>query len=384
MYKEIPYSNILMLICSYAIIFLLMTKHFPHGWVDMRFFNTVISLLLVSTLGLGLIPARPAFAAEEITADTPMPNLAELQEKVEAASAVYDEANRRIAEVEEEIKAIEVRIEELQAKIPEARQVSNEAAREYYRMLSGSNYFLEILFGATSMTDFFAKVEYTNRVNQSLLDDITTLANLNAEMEEIRSELEATKARLEEEREQAEDALEAAQEAHRVAEETAHAIILATEIATAEAAAAAAAEAHTPEPPLTPGGGGPGMPEAPPEKQEFVNLWTPRIDAYLAGSPLAGYGYAFANAAFDYNVDPRWSPAIACVESSKGLFCYRAHNAWGWGSIDWPNWETAIYEHVRGLSRGYGYTVSYEAALKYCPYNADHWFNHVSNQMALI
>ncbi|MCL2750903.1 MAG: hypothetical protein FWE96_07915, partial [Coriobacteriia bacterium] len=94
--------------------------------------------------------------------------------------------------------------------------------------------------------------------------------------------------------------------------------------------------------------------------------------------------YAFANAAYDYNVDPRWSPAIACLESSKGRYCFLPHNAWGWGQISWPDWETAIFAHVRGLSIGYGYTISIAAAQKYCPPNWEHWYNVVSSEMARI
>ena len=72
------------------------------------------------------------------------------------------------------------------------------------------------------------------------------------------------------------------------------------------------------------------------------------------------------------------------MESTGGQFCFRWHNAWGWGQIDWPDWPTAICEHVAGLSRGYGYTVTYEAALKYCPSNADHWYSRVSELMGYI
>jgi hypothetical protein len=119
-------------------------------------------------------------------------------------------------------------------------------------------------------------------------------------------------------------------------------------------------------------------------KQDFVNEWTPRIDAYLAGSPLAGMGFVFANASYDYNVDPRWSPAIACVESNKGRINLGYYNAWGWGDASWPNWETAIYTHVKGLSIGYGYTVSQSGAQKYCPTNAEYWYRSVLGEMGSI
>ena len=119
-------------------------------------------------------------------------------------------------------------------------------------------------------------------------------------------------------------------------------------------------------------------------EDEFVAAWAPRIDAYLSGWPLAGQGATFAKAAWDYGIDPRFSPAISCVESSKGSACFLPHNAWGWGSISWDSWEEAIDAHVRGLARGYGYTVSEAAAKKYCPPNWEHWYNTVCAEIAKI
>ncbi len=46
------------------------------------------------------------------------------------------------------------------------------------------------------------------------------------------------------------------------------------------------------------------------DKTTFVESWAGRIDAYLAGSPLSGQGAVFAAAAWDYGVDPRFSPAM--------------------------------------------------------------------------
>ena len=53
------------------------------------------------------------------------------------------------------------------------------------------------------------------------------------------------------------------------------------------------------------------------DRDTFIAEWAPRIDAYMAGYPLAGYGSVFAAAAWDYGVDPRFSPAISWVESSR-------------------------------------------------------------------
>lgn len=119
-------------------------------------------------------------------------------------------------------------------------------------------------------------------------------------------------------------------------------------------------------------------------KDAFVALWGERINRYLSGSPLSGKGNVFAEAAFDCGVDPRWSPAISNTESTKGRNCFKSHNAWGWMGSSWSNWDDAIWAHVRGLAEGYGYTISIEAAMKYCPPTYDSWYEKTITQMNLI
>ena len=119
-------------------------------------------------------------------------------------------------------------------------------------------------------------------------------------------------------------------------------------------------------------------------KDAFISEWTNRINEYLAGSPLAGQGETFATAAWNNGVDPRWSPAISNTESTKGANCFLPHNAWGWGSTGWGSWEEAINAHVAGLAKGYGYTISYSNAQKYCPPNYDNWFHDTLREMSKI
>lgn len=120
------------------------------------------------------------------------------------------------------------------------------------------------------------------------------------------------------------------------------------------------------------------------DKDAFIAEWTERINNYLAGSPLAGYGETFATAAWENQVDPRWSPAISNTESSKGANCFLPHNAWGWGQSSWGSWEQAINAHVAGLAQGYGYTISYDKAKRYCPPNYDNWYHDTLSQMKSI
>jgi peptidoglycan hydrolase CwlO-like protein len=350
--------------------------------ISRRLLLVLLATILVLTLTLPYASSTQARADDATEA---MPNIVELQDKVDQASAVYDDANRRIANIEVQINATNEQIQTINSQLPNAKEKSNKAAAEYYRLMSTSNMLLDLIFGGSSFGDFLANLEYSSRMNQSYLREIGTLSALNAQLEAAQEKLVNDKKSIEEERRRAEEALLDAQFARNVAEDTARRIAEQTAAATAAAAAAseaADAAAGNTDPPVMPEPSDPG--EQPSDKQAFVNQWAGRIDAYLSGSPMAGTGWIFANAAYDYNVDPRWSPAIACLESSKGRYCFLPYNAWGWGSVSWDSWESAIYGHVGGLSRGYGYTISIEAAYKYCPPNAEHWFNFVSGQMNLI
>lgn len=120
------------------------------------------------------------------------------------------------------------------------------------------------------------------------------------------------------------------------------------------------------------------------ERDLYIATWGERIDAYNAGYPLAGYGQTFAAAAYDYGVDPRFSPAIARVESGSGQVCAYSCNAWGWGSTSWPDWETAIYGHVGALAANYGPTLSYSIAAKYNELDPDGWYAQVEQGMYQI
>ena len=120
-------------------------------------------------------------------------------------------------------------------------------------------------------------------------------------------------------------------------------------------------------------------------KTAFVDLWGARIDKYLKGSDLEGYGRKFAECAFEYGMDPRVSPAISNTESTKGAHCFRSHNAWGWmGSASWSDWDTAIDAHVKGLSEGYDYTISLSFAQKYCPPTYQDWYTKTLAELNTI
>ena len=120
------------------------------------------------------------------------------------------------------------------------------------------------------------------------------------------------------------------------------------------------------------------------EREAFVAEWADRIDAFNAGYPLEGYGYAFAEAAYDNDVDPRLPPAIARLESGSGQVCFLPYNAWGWGSASWSDWDTAIRAYVEGFAAGYGYTLTYETAQAYAPEEYEEWYPLLESVMAQI
>ena len=62
----------------------------------------------------------------------------------------------------------------------------------------------------------------------------------------------------------------------------------------------------------------------------------------------------------------------------------RSSNSWRTPSSSWGSWEEAINAHVAGLASGYGYSLTYAAAQKYCPPNYDHWFHNTLAQMMMI
>lgn len=350
------------------------------------------------------LPVYTAFAEDIDTDPTP----SDLQERVEYTARALDEAVARVEELQTAIEENSKRIATLEKQIPAQRKRSNTAARELYKMQSQQFSFVEFLLRAEDLPDFIKLLEYGTHITDSSLAELDRLTDMMNELQESQEQLERDKAAADQQAADAEQALLAAQaarveaqrraeeEARRQAEEAAAAVAAAQAAEEAKAKAEAQAAGEEPEEDPEPDEDSTSVWEEPePEyvpddtdwsldEATFVAQWASRINSYLAGSPLYGYGANFAQAAWDYGVDPRFSPAISMVESSKGAYCFLPHNAWGWGSVSWDSWEEAIDDHVRGLARGYGYTATIEGAYKYCPPNAEHWYNRVVEEMGYI
>ncbi|OUO32461.1 hypothetical protein B5F85_06635 [Olsenella sp. An293] len=268
-------------------------------------------------------------------------------------------------------------------------------------MQQGSGSLVELLLSADNFYELVSTIQYLDVIQSrnseavselvSLTDELAlTQASLNAQMDEA----EAEKQRADEARDEAEEARDQL-EAKIAAQAAAEAAARKAAIEAAQRAAELAAQSEQQTPTFTTESGNDATVEVPDlpdpdivvpdsDKDAFVSEWSARIDAYLAGSPLAGQGTTFAEAAWEYGCDPRLSPAISTVESSTGRVCFLPHNAWGWGSSSWSSWEEAIWAHVAGLAAGYGGQLTYAGAQKYCPPNADAWYASVLANMLSI
>ena len=373
----------------------------------------VAGVLLVAPSDTSLI--RPFSEVERAWADETIntnPTPDELQLEVERSAQALEEARAASEEATKLVKENSARLAELKKQIPVQQRRSAEAAREEYKLQQNSMGVVDFLLSADNFFEFMETWEYIDRVSRANATEMKRLLDMENELEETQQTLEEAQAKANEQQVEAERALAEAQEARaeaqRRAEEEARRQAEEAAIAAAVARAAEEAAAHAAQSAAagdkTDGDSADGSDHAAAmneasnaaavfisdgadwnsDKATFVAEWTARIDAYLAGSPLAGRGKNFAEAAWNYGVDPRWSPAISHGESSKGALCFRDHNAWGWGAVDWDTWEEAIDEHVRGLARGYGYTISIEAAKKYCPPTYMDWYNKTLTQMNMI
>lgn len=387
----------------------------------------IAAIVLAATIaGLGL-GVRPATAVAE--------TYEELQQRVEESTAAFDEAMANVERIQGEIDTNKEKIAEIEAEIPEQRKRAAESIRTLYKMHQSSNGLIDLVLSAENFNDLISTITYLDRIQSKQMVELEELATMNAELAETKDILEARKAQANQEA----DAARAAQEEAVAARD--EMVQQAIEQARAEEAAARAAleeaqrkaeegkgftnasgqevvmdkaadttsiaetvsetskqeepeqkeeetkdeaqEEDTASETEVEEESEPDVPVVTSEREAFVSSWASRIDNYLSGSPLGGYGRTFAEAAWDYGVDPRWSPAISCIESSKGAVCFLPHNAWGWGSVSWPDWDTAIRSHVAGLSAGYGYTISLEAAKKYCDDGTD-WYGAVLGEMNSI
>lgn len=314
---------------------------------------------------------------------------AQLESQVRQSAQAYNDAISRQEQLSQEISTLDARIKELEAKLPAQRERSDESIRALYKYEYDSSSILMMLLESSSVTDMLAIIDSYNWIIEYNTAEIASTIEMQAELASAKQSLESNRASAQQ---AASDALTSLQEAQAARERMA-----------ARAAAAQAAEQQAAQSVLSSSASSEAEKQSASatssaasttsasnvgwsaDKSQFVNQWAPRIDAYLAGSPMAGTGKYYAAAAWDNGVDPRWAPAISYVESSRGAACYRSHNAWGYGGYSFGSWEEGINRIVAALgSSMYGGYLTREAASIYCPSNTDHWYNSCAEQMARI
>lgn len=349
------------------------------GQRSLRAALAALSVFLTATCALLTLP-RTARADD-------LAELQSAQEQVQASNQAYDDASSHVEELEGQIDANQERVAQIEEQLPAQRERAADSMRVLYKMQQGSGGLIDLLLSSDSFYELVSTVQYLDAIQSYNTDAIEQLTALCDELEQTQSDLQTQMQQAETERQNASDALAQAQGARDQLQEQIDAQATAEAVerqAAVEAAQAAAASDAT----FTTESGTDTQVVAPtendPDPVDYGADWGARIDAYLAGSPLAGHGSTFAEAAEAYGVDPRFSPAISAVESSKGLYCFKPYNAWGWGSTGWSSWDEAIWAHVSGLASGYGGQLTLAAAQKYCPPSANQWYSSVLANMEMI
>lgn len=333
------------------------------------------------------------------SAEPELPAALRGETEIEQLTTEYHESLAQLAEVTEKVAELQAQIDEVEAELPAQQARSDAGIRQRYKMQENSLQTADMLLSSESLDEFLREVDDLERISRANLEEFNKLREMKRQLDEAKAEQERLQAEAQERLDAASSAL-GAKQAERAGKQ-ASGIASSRSQAWSEGGNASVGRAAD----------GGEQPEDYREaattdtsalddganwyadRDEFIAEWTPRIDAYLAGSALAGQGKNFAASAWKYCVDPRWSPAIANTESSKGAYCIRAYNAWGWGAADsdpyglaseWGSWEEAIDAHVAGLAQGYGYTISLSGARAYCPITWQSWYNKTLGEMAQI
>jgi len=357
----------------------------------------LLALPLAATLAFaafGAVPSGVAFADDEAP-ELIYTEPTELQQRVEASAAAYNQAVAELEDLQARIDENGKRIAKIEKALPKQQEKADTAIVSMYKLSENGSGIADVLMGMQDFDDLMTMIDYLSGITTDNLDAIAELQALREDLADAESRLRVEKAQAEQAVEDAERTLAEAQAAREEAAAAAQAEIeamreqiaaQAAEEALAQAVEQGATEEEAQQQAESARESAAAAVDAngvdwSMDKDAFVDEWSDRIDEYLDGSPMEGQGSNFASAAWDYGVDPRWSPAIANTESTKGQYTFADYNAWGWGSASWDSWEEAINDHVKGLADGYGQTISQESAEKYCPPNADSWYTDTLNEM---
>lgn len=294
-------------------------------------------------------------------------SLTKLKREVEDKTKEREETSALLDSLTRQSSIVRERLDEATAKLAEHQALAERSVRDRYKVQRQYPTLIDALLCAQDWESFIAGIEYIESASEASVTSVTKYRKEAAHYEKEQIRVEREKAGAERDLNQVTRELEAATSARDEAQRKADLLS---------------------DSRLQPDGANWKA-----GKRKFIAEWGPRIDNYLEGSPMAGLGETFAQAAWENHVDPRFSPAISFTESGKGAVCIRPHNAWGWGAAEpnpagnaaeWATWEDAINAHVKGLANGYGYTISKKGAKRYCPPNWQLWYSRTVEQMNSI
>ena len=390
------------------------------------------TFIATGALSMALIAACPALAtaetpsapevitgvagvgltANEQDAEKKLPAALEGKTDIEKLTIAHDNAAKGLRDAEDRVAEIQVQITELEKVLPAQQARSDAAIRQRYIMQSNPLAIAEPLLSSQSMDEFIRQIDYLQIISKSNLREFNKTRDMKNSLDDAKNEQDRIR---EEAAAKAEDALEALKEEQdaraKKQEEGQEKAIRQTATGSEKKSAANDDDNSNGNANDSDDKGSSKKTDAEATKttqetndlidgadwhahrDDFIAEWSRRLDDYLEGTPLEGQGVNFAASAWKYCIDPRWSAAISNTESSKGQFCIRPHNAWGWGAADsdpynlaaeWGSWEEAIDAHAAGLAKGYGYTISLRGAQSYCPPSWQSWYNKTLAEMAKI
>lgn len=303
-------------------------------------------------------------------------DLEKLSAKVDETARKYDEAVAERDYVNAEIEKLKVRIRNNEAELPGLQENANTAAVSMYKLSRNQDALIEMILDADSFENALYIVDSYGDIYNNYAEDIRRNQDIQQQLESDKLALDEKKTMADVAVIETEKALEEAKAVRQKAQEEAEARALAQaeqEAALARQASAKADAELAAQIDWTMG------------KDEFISHWGKRINDYLEGSPLAGYGELFAESAWSVGADPRLSPAISCIESSKARVCFLPFNCWGWLGHSFSSWEEAIPAHVAYIASDIypAPYLSYEFATIYCV-PPDDWYANVGSEMRRI
>ncbi len=355
--------------------------------------RAVVAATLCASLAVCSLPAS-AIAAGEVERANEAVDQAETE--VSRTASAYNSAVAEQDRLAAQIKKLTKKVSKLEEELPQQEARSDESCIALYKLSGIDSSVFATLLSAKSITDAIAILDSYNYIINHNVRQMEHTAKMKAELEDSLSQVESDKAAADDAADQAASALESAKQAREEAKQRAEEA-QAKEAAEAEAAAkekiAAAktkaakkkAQAAAKKEEASSNSASVDNVDWSADKTAFVKKWAPRIDSYLSGSPTAGCGKAYAVAAWENGVDPRWAPAISLVESSKGAACFASHNAWGYGGSGFSSWTEGINTVVAALGSSlYGGALTKAAAQTYCPPNWQEWYSTCASEMAKI